>query len=177
VNDERSRMTEEVARTSVPEEEEEPQGTGPKAGESFMGESPGESAASAAGNGERRAVPIGPGTAIVPEAGAATARPSSAPVAEEAPGHDDAGLDRIWGEFAQYRRRLEELQIGFIDEPRETVERTGSLVEEAIDRLMNGLHSRMRQIHDQAGQSDDTESYRQAMRRYREMLGLFGVQD
>lgn len=127
---------------------------------------------------EPRSVPVGPMTAITPQ------RASDQPVGPVSSGdtrpasRDGAGVDAIWRELGQYRLRLEELQVGFIEEPRETVARTESLVEEAVDRLMNRLRGRLREIHDQAaGQADDTEACRQAMRRYREVLGLFGIQD
>ena len=72
--------------------------------------------------------------------------------------------DREANGTGDYRARFEQLQAEFIDEPRQAVRSAQSLVEEAIDRMMEGL--RQSGVDDKA----DTEQLRLAMKRYRDLL-------
>jgi len=84
---------------------------------------------------------------------------------------DDEGA---WPEMASYRRRFEELQSQFIEEPKETVKKAESLVEEAVERMVSSLHDRVNHIHKELGDgTDDTERLRMAMRRYRQLIDSF----
>jgi len=84
---------------------------------------------------------------------------------------DDEGA---WPEMASYRRRFEELQSQFIEEPKETVKKAESLVEEAVERMVSSLHDRVNHIHSELGDgTDDTERLRMAMRRYRQLIDSF----
>lgn len=69
------------------------------------------------------------------------------------------GLAR--SEMAGYHDRMSDVQARFIDDPRGAVEQAGSLVKEAIDRLMEPMR------HEGGA---DTEQMRVAMQRYRQML-------
>lgn len=69
------------------------------------------------------------------------------------------GLGR--SEMAGYHDRMSDVQARFIDDPRGAVEQAGSLVKEAIDRLMEPMR------HEGGA---DTEQMRVAMQRYRQML-------
>src|SRR5207248_5733650 len=62
------------------------------------------------------------------------------------------------------RARFEQLQAEFIDEPRQAVKSAQSLVEEAIDRMMEGLR------HSGVDDKADTEQLRLTMKRYRDLL-------
>ncbi|HEX6348195.1 MAG TPA: hypothetical protein VF160_02255 [Candidatus Dormibacteraeota bacterium] len=64
----------------------------------------------------------------------------------------------------EYWTRFEALQAKFIEEPREAVRSAQKLVEEAVDRMMEGLR------HTGAGDKADTEELRVAMKRYRDVL-------
>ena len=84
---------------------------------------------------------------------------------------DDEGA---WPEMTSYRRRFEELQSQFIEEPKETVKKAESLVEEAVERMVSSLHDRVNHIHSELGDgTDDTERLRMAMRRYRQLIDSF----
>jgi len=84
---------------------------------------------------------------------------------------DDEGA---WPEMGSYRRRFEELQSQFIEEPKETVKKAESLVEEAVERMVSSLHDRVNHIHSELGDgTDDTERLRMAMRRYRQLIDSF----
>lgn len=69
-----------------------------------------------------------------------------------------------------YTARFDELQTRFIDDPRDAVSAAESLVEEAVDRLMTDIRSRLDAIRSQSGGDGDTERLRVAMREYRDVL-------
>ena len=65
--------------------------------------------------------------------------------------------------------RWSEIQVGFVDEPRKSVEQADSLVAEVMQRLAQVFadeRSRLEQQWDR-GEDTDTEALRQALRRYR----------
>jgi len=72
--------------------------------------------------------------------------------------------DRETNGSNDYRGRFEQLQAQFIDEPRTAVRSAQSLVEEAIDRMMEGMR------HSGADDKADTEQLRLTMRRYRDLI-------
>ena len=72
--------------------------------------------------------------------------------------------------MAGYRERFEALQSEFIEQPKEAVEKAESLIEEAVDQVMNSLRERVRSVHAGIGEGDDTERLRVAMRGYRELI-------
>lgn len=93
------------------------------------------------------------------------------------------GRDQIAGEPAAvpegaemngYRARFDTVQAGFIDDPREAVNQAESLVEEAVDRMMDSLHQQLKAVHESIGDGDDTERLRQAMQRYRQVIDSLG---
>ena len=74
------------------------------------------------------------------------------------------------GDGTDYTTRFDELQTRFIDDPREAVSAAESLVEEAVDRLMTDIRSRLDTIRSESGGDGDTERLRVAMREYRDVL-------
>ncbi len=66
--------------------------------------------------------------------------------------------------MAHYRVRFDELQAMFIEEPRDAVRSAQTLVEEAVNRMMEGLR------RTEVGDGADTEELRVAMKRYRDLL-------
>lgn len=96
-------------------------------------------------------------------------RPQTAPAAEEAdPGEDRAPL------FAEedaerFRRRWEDLQAGFVDEPRQMVEQADDLVGELMQQLTAGFDQERSSLEAQWEKGDDvsTEELRVALTRYR----------
>jgi hypothetical protein len=67
------------------------------------------------------------------------------------------------------RSRWNQIQAGFVDEPRRALEQANALVDEAITQLADGF-ARTRENLDQQWKRDgavSTEEMRQALRRYR----------
>ncbi len=73
------------------------------------------------------------------------------------------------GESEDFRRRWQDIQVRFVDEPRESVEHADQLVASVIQRLATQFaEERSRMEHEWSqGQDVSTEDLRQALRRYR----------
>ncbi len=72
-------------------------------------------------------------------------------------------------EMVDVRRRFEELQTEFIEDPRDAVSKAQRLVDEALDRMTGMLRQRASSIQRETGDGD-TERLRQAMREYRNLI-------
>ena len=72
-------------------------------------------------------------------------------------------------EAGDLRSRWENIQGGFIDEPRRSVAEANRLVEETIQRLTDGFANERRKVEQQwaVGDQVSTEDLRLALRRYR----------
>lgn len=72
-------------------------------------------------------------------------------------------------EGRQLRTRWEQIQTGFVDEPRRAVERADTLVAEVMKRLAEVFADERSQLESQWTRGDDvsTEDLRIALRRYR----------
>lgn len=66
-----------------------------------------------------------------------------------------------------FQERWREVQLRFVDSPKDATDEAAQLVEEAVDRLTASLRSRKEGI---AGDSDDTEALRVQLRGYRDIL-------
>ncbi len=68
-----------------------------------------------------------------------------------------------------FRSRWENLQVGFVDEPRRAVEQADRLVTDAINTLAKGFSSQREGLEQKWHREQDasTEDLRQAFRRYR----------
>ena len=68
-----------------------------------------------------------------------------------------------------FQSRWQEIQAGFVDEPRQAVERADSLVAEVMKQLAEGFAEERSKLEAQwdRGEATDTEDLRQALRRYR----------
>jgi hypothetical protein len=73
------------------------------------------------------------------------------------------------GEAQSFQSRWSEIQIGFVDEPRRSVEQADSLVAEVMQRLAQVFADERARLEQQwdRGEDTDTEALRQALRRYR----------
>ena len=82
-------------------------------------------------------------------------------------GTDEGLLQRDDGEA--FRARWDEIQVRFVDEPRESVERADHLVEELMQRLTSMFDEERRSLESRWDQGDDvsTEDLRVALQRYR----------
>ncbi|MFF0579733.1 hypothetical protein ACFY19_01050 [Streptosporangium saharense] len=72
----------------------------------------------------------------------------------------------------EVRRRWQEVQASFVDDPRDSVERADSLVTEVGDQLRAALEARASGLRDrwQDAEGGDTEGLRTALRDYRALL-------
>ncbi|PYJ72206.1 MAG: hypothetical protein DME72_08460 [Verrucomicrobia bacterium] len=72
-------------------------------------------------------------------------------------------------EANDFRARWTDIQTGFVDEPRRSVEQADALVAEVIKRLANSFAEERSKLEGQWGRGDDvsTEDLRVALRRYR----------
>ena len=73
------------------------------------------------------------------------------------------------GDAEGYRSRWTEIQTGFVDDPRHTVEQADTLVAEVMKRLAEVFADERSGLEEQwsRGEDVDTESLRVALRRYR----------
>ena len=109
--------------------------------------------------------------------------PGADPLAEPAPGiagDEDGGAgarqephDQLTGDGEQERfvARWQEIQAGFVDEPRRAVQDADALVVDMMDRLARMLASEREQL-ESAGETGkiSTEDLRQGLRRYRALF-------
>ena len=72
-------------------------------------------------------------------------------------------------ESEEFGRRWEELQTGFVDEPRRTVEEADALVASVMQRVAEGFAHERERLEEQWGRGEDvsTEDLRVALQRYR----------
>ena len=69
----------------------------------------------------------------------------------------------------EFKRRWEQIQTGFVDEPRQTVEQADELVAHVMKRLAEGFAAERERLEQQWGRGEDvsTEDLRIALQRYR----------
>jgi hypothetical protein len=72
-------------------------------------------------------------------------------------------------ETQSFRSRWEEIQRGFVDEPREAVQKADDLVSDVVDRLTSGFGETRSGLEEQwnKGEEASTEDLRVALTRYR----------
>lgn len=93
---------------------------------------------------------------------------AAAPVPEEkkpAPATPDT--DRFFPEGDDVADRFRDIQLRFVDGPKDATAEAAALVDEALDKLTAALKSRR---NDLASNSDETENLRVELRGYRELL-------
>jgi hypothetical protein len=103
-----------------------------------------------------------------------TAAPQPAPQAMQQAGDDtDTGPLLADTESKGMRARWDEIQTGFVDDPRQAVERADQLVAEAMKRLAETFANERNNLESQWSRGDqvDTEDLRVALRRYRAFFG------
>ena len=82
--------------------------------------------------------------------------------------------DTLFGgdELSGLRSRWDEAQSGFVDDPRDSVQKADGLVSDVIDALTTGFARARTQLEEQWARGEDasTEDLRLALRRYREFF-------
>jgi hypothetical protein len=109
------------------------------------------------------------GTAIPVRTGAGMSAAAAVPAREPARSDENSGPLFSTDEAAKLRQRWDAIQVGFVDEPRKSVEEADSLVAAAMKRLAEQFaEERSRLEHEWDRGSDvSTEDLRVALRRYR----------
>ncbi|GAA3139288.1 hypothetical protein GCM10010466_33060 [Planomonospora alba] len=80
-------------------------------------------------------------------------------------------LPLLDGDPAEVRRRWQQVQVGFVDDPRGAVERAESLLGEVTDGIRAALEARVSDLRSRWKDGDgDTERLRTALRGYRSVL-------
>jgi hypothetical protein len=93
---------------------------------------------------------------------------ASAPVATESkPAAVDETPDRLFPEGDDLADQFRDIQLRFVDNPKEATAEAATLVDDALDKLVAALKSRR---GDLSSNSDDTEKLRVEIRGYRELL-------
>lgn len=108
------------------------------------------------------------------EAEDADAVAASAGPEELAPGDVPAAATMVFWESETtdgFRDRWQQIQLRFIDDPRQATEQAQALVTDVISSFTEGLHRQRGEVDRwQGAQLDDTEELRVTVRRYRDLL-------
>jgi hypothetical protein len=75
-------------------------------------------------------------------------------------------------ELASFRSRWDDIQSGFVDEPRESVQNADGLVSDLVDELTRSFSEARSRLEEQwaRGEEASTEDLRLALKRYREFF-------
>jgi hypothetical protein len=108
---------------------------------------------------DRGETPLGVVDPDAPASRAVDADPSRDEDTALLPPDEDAGFQQRW----------QELQAGFVDEPRRTVEQADELVAQVMQRLADGFATERERLEGQWGRGEDvsTEDLRVVLQRYR----------
>lgn len=151
----RAPATEETPVREVGESEPlgEHASAGPRATGAERPEHGGDSGSSGVATSEQ-AVPAGPatGSGVTPSAAAAEEQP--------VPLFAETDRDRL-------RTQWREVQVTFVDSPRDAVHRADELLDDIIHQLTTTYEQRKRELDERRGDTSDTEGLRQALRGYR----------
>jgi hypothetical protein len=118
----------------------------------------------------RRAEPTGGRVPVEHESGRAGTPPATSPGTADRE-RDEAQASALFAteETQRFRESWDDVQTGFVDEPRQAVERADSLVAEVMKRLAEIFADERRKLEGQWSRVDEvsTEELRLALRRYR----------
>lgn len=96
-----------------------------------------------------------------------TSAAASTPAAATPGGTVESLPDRLFADGDSFLERFREIQLGFVDTPKESAGQAASLVAEAVDSFTTALNARKDAL---AANSDDTEQLRVELRGYRDLL-------
>jgi hypothetical protein len=106
-------------------------------------------------------------TVVEPATGEPVAEEKVAEESKPAPTQPASGDDRFFPEGDGLADRFRDIQLRFVDSPKEATAEAATLVDEALDKLTSALKGRRDGL---ASNSDDTEKLRVELRGYRELL-------
>lgn len=103
-----------------------------------------------------------------PRSASVTSSPAAGAAVARAPEEEKAALFALH-EANELRARWDNIQVGFVDEPRKAVQEADALVSATIKRLSEVFADERKKLEQQWGQSENasTEDFRVALRRYR----------
>ncbi|SED65021.1 hypothetical protein [Rhodococcus koreensis] len=106
---------------------------------------------------------------------AGEARPASAEEARPSAQDADTPVGQTLfaeDELSVLRLRWDEVQAGFVDDPRECVQKADGLVSDVVDRITTGFSEARSRLEEQwaRGEEGSTEDLRLALKRYREFF-------
>jgi hypothetical protein len=104
--------------------------------------------------------------AAVPVAAASTGSASSGS-ASSGSTSGGSSSDRLFPDGDSFNERFRDIQLRFVDSPKEATAEAAALVSEAVDKLTSNLKSQRDSL---TGGSDDTEKLRVELRAYRDLL-------
>jgi len=81
-------------------------------------------------------------------------------------------LDRLFADGDSFAERFREIQLRFVDSPKEATADAAALVGEAVDKLTGALKAQKDAL---GGDSEDTEQLRVQLRSYRDLLNRLSV--
>lgn len=122
------------------------------------------------GPAEETTTPPGAGSGPATEmAGESTAGTESAIGVGDTPGKDSLFIQ---DELAELRSRWNEVQVGFVDDPRDCVHKADRLVSDVVEQLTAGFSQARTQLEEQwdRGEEVSTENLRLALKRYRDFF-------
>ncbi|MBL7260432.1 hypothetical protein [Paractinoplanes lichenicola] len=107
------------------------------------------------------ATPVAAAAAVPATTPAASAPAASSPAASGKTG------ERLLPDGDSFAERFRDIQLRFVDEPKEATAEAAQLVEEAVDKLTSALKSQRDSL---GGNADDTEKLRVELRAYRDII-------
>jgi hypothetical protein len=103
------------------------------------------------------------GEPMTPDASRETATAAGAPESES------AGL-LPWHESEGFRRRWESIQAGFVDDPRDAIERADALVMDVLRRMAQVREEHRSRLRSSVGDGKSTDDLLGTMRSYRALF-------
>jgi hypothetical protein len=135
-----------------------------------------DSSTSGAATSDDKAVSSTEGAAL-PERTASSAEgttPSAQRSGSSAEGPASSTVEFLFAEveLSGLRSRWDEVQSGFVDDPRESVQKADGLVSDVVDKLTTGFSEALSRLEEQwaRGEQASTEDLRLALKRYREFF-------
>ncbi|WP_138998684.1 hypothetical protein [Rhodococcus zopfii] len=143
----------------------EPSSEGARSSTHRIDSAPGKSGVSA-GEAAAATASAGPSTGDI---GAPTAHAETTSAGTESDSRQELFAEVEWSGL---RSRWDEVQAGFVDDPRDCVRKADALVSDVVERLTRGFADARSRLEEQWDRGDEasTEDLRLALKRYREFF-------
>ena len=111
--------------------------------------------------------PAGDGTPVAAVPASAGSTSAASPAAASPSAAPASAVERFFTDGDTFADRFRDVQLRFVDSPKEATAEAAALVDEAVDKLTDALRQQRASL---TGGSDDTEKLRVELRGYRELL-------